>query len=409
MNTRRLFAVRAHWALLVTALLVTAFAPGLTLTLAQGTRTFDSGSTGADGALTFAVPAGTTVTFDPATFDPPLDPDGDNVYHFTTITIPAGVTVRLSGSVLGSTPVYWLASGAVRIDGTLDLAGEDGRSGGQAALRASPGAGGYHGGSGGASPSAGLGPGGGAAAPTGSPIGGPATHITTYGNGFLLPLIGGSGGGGSAVLGGGAGGGALLVATSDSITIGGNIFATGGGGTGGGSGGAIRLLAPEIGGTGTFRVRGGTNFDGASFGEGGRVRLEAFRHTFAGTVDIGSAPTAGEFRSVTLVPNTTIFTPAPIRIVRVGGSAVPGQPRATFTNPDVTLDSAQPVTVDIEASNVPPGTVVRLTVVNETDQLQVVDSTPLTGTLQASTATAQVTFPPGFTRIFLQAAPPQGQ
>jgi hypothetical protein len=82
MNTRTLFAVRTQRALLVTTLLVAAFAPRFVP--AQGTRTFDSGSTGADGALTFAVPAGSTVTFDPTTFDPPLDPDGDNVFHFTT-------------------------------------------------------------------------------------------------------------------------------------------------------------------------------------------------------------------------------------------------------------------------------------------------------------------------------------
>lgn len=373
---------------------------------AQGTRTFNSGSTGADGALTFNVPPGTTINFDPATFSPPLDAEGDNVYHFTTITVPAGITVRLSGSVLGSTPVYWLASGQVRIDGTLDLSGETGGAGGQAALPATPGAGGYPGGSGGASRSAGLGPGGGAAAQTGTRAGGPATHVSTYGNRFLRPLIGGSGGGGSEFLGGGGGGGSLLIASSESITLNGSILATGGVGAGGGSGGAIRLLAPRIAGTGALRVYGGQNGGGPenTSAEGGRMRLEAFRNEFSGTVDLGSSPSAGEFRSVTLIPNSPIFSPAPIRIVRVGGSAVPGLPRASFANPDVTINSAQPVTVEIEASKVTPGTVVRLTIVNETEPLQVVESTPLTGTLESSTASAQVTFHSGFTRIFVQAA-----
>ena len=52
---------------------------------------FDSGSDGSDGALIFEAPeTETTIDFDPTAFDPPLDPDGDNVYHFTTIYIPSG-------------------------------------------------------------------------------------------------------------------------------------------------------------------------------------------------------------------------------------------------------------------------------------------------------------------------------
>src|SRR5262245_9468963 len=85
---------------------------------------FTSGSTGADGALNLTT-AG-TIIFDPRTFTPPLDPDGDNVYHFTTITIGAGVTVRLLATHLPG-PVFWLASGAVQIDGTIDLNGVAGQ------------------------------------------------------------------------------------------------------------------------------------------------------------------------------------------------------------------------------------------------------------------------------------------
>jgi len=39
--------------------------------------------------------------FSPKAFNPPLDPEGDNVYNFTTINIPADLTVRLSGDILG--------------------------------------------------------------------------------------------------------------------------------------------------------------------------------------------------------------------------------------------------------------------------------------------------------------------
>src|SRR5688572_6019017 len=94
----------------LTAALVAA---GAQPAAAQGT--YDSGSNGSDGALTF--PAGVTVDFDPAAFTPALDPDGDYVFHFTTITIPAGTTVKLRTRVFTTEgrPIVWLASGAVSI------------------------------------------------------------------------------------------------------------------------------------------------------------------------------------------------------------------------------------------------------------------------------------------------------
>src|SRR5260370_22971588 len=56
-------------------------------------QTFSSGSTGSDGALNLTTPG--TILLDPkdtATFGRVLDPDGYNVYNFTTINIPAGGT-----------------------------------------------------------------------------------------------------------------------------------------------------------------------------------------------------------------------------------------------------------------------------------------------------------------------------
>src|SRR5262249_12825283 len=147
----------------------------------------------------------------PTAFNPPLDQDGDNVYHFTTITIPPGVTVRLSADVLGATPVVWLASGAVQIAGTLDLRGQSGHQGNTPAIPAVAGAGGYGGGTGrrsNAAAQSGNGPGGGQAM-VGS-VGGGAGYAVqgsggvgiggaAYGNDFLLPLMGGSGGAGGAM------------------------------------------------------------------------------------------------------------------------------------------------------------------------------------------------------------------
>ena len=219
---------------------------------AFGQPMFDSGSNGSDGALDLTGQNG-VVIFDPVTSG--LDPDGDNVFHFTTITIPPGVTLRMRGLELQFAPVYWLASGAVQIDGAVDLSGEDGHDDVMGNRRPSmPGPGGFPGGVGPTADSPaqpGLGPGGGLIKHGGSH----ATSVPNiscsfdvarppYGNLFLIPLTGGSGGGGSNTnFGGGAGGGALLIASTESIRVDGAIRADGGnttefcGGRGSGPGG----------------------------------------------------------------------------------------------------------------------------------------------------------------------------
>src|SRR5688500_8639447 len=91
--------------------LVTALA--VSRPAAQG---FNSGSDGSDGALTLANSQG-IIVFDPhdtARWGRVLDPDGDGVYHFTTITIGFATTLRLQGDKVNK-PVHWLATGNVVI------------------------------------------------------------------------------------------------------------------------------------------------------------------------------------------------------------------------------------------------------------------------------------------------------
>ena len=378
--------------------------------LGQG---FDSGSDESDGPLDLTTPG--TVIFDPTTFTPALDQDGDGVYHFTTINIASGVIVRLANNVLGNRPVIWLASGAVTISGTLDLSGGNGHSHSGAPIPAVAGAGGSNGGVGGRTGLAGtpgLGPGG------GDVSGGHAGHAVqgstgtgngnggdAYGNIFLMPLFGGSGGAGGAHstngAGGGAGGGAILLASSIQITVV-NLIDVGGGqpggGTGGttsaggyGSGGSIRLMAPIINGSGTLRA------DGSSGASNGRIRVEAFQHLFTGT-------TQGETRFVT--PGN-VFPPAnspTVNVTAIGGAMVPANPLGGFNPADLVINEGGSVTIDVVAENIPVGTVVDLSIWTESTGNMVLQTTPLAGNLANSTATATATFPHGFSRISIQAS-----
>jgi hypothetical protein len=410
---------------LLTAALIVALV--LPLSGAQQTQAqaFNPGSNGSDGALNLATPG--EILFDPrdaATFGRQLDADGDNIYHFTSITIAAGVTVKLSGAKLNG-PIYWLATGPVEIAGAIDLNGENGQNR-EAVLAtgsrypAVPGAGGFGGGVGygftsQSPPQSGLGPGGGPVAPGRWPSG--AGHATqgffgcgnpvtgqAYGNDFLVPLIGGSGGGGSIetppfAATGGAGGGAILIASSGTITITGSITANGGQGgvnAGSGSGGAIRLVAPTISGAGSLSAVGkGSNNCGAG-SSNGRIRLEAFQHSLTGTIN--PVPRRG-------VPSSIFLPEIPLslRVASIASAPAPATPGGAFTSPDVTINSASAVDVTIEAKGIPPGTVVTLVVLPETGIDVVTDSPPLTGTLQQSSTTVSVTVPPGYSRMYVRA------
>ena len=86
-------------------LLLFAIGVSLSIVSVQG-QGLDSGSNGSDGALTLTTPG--EVVFDPAALG--LDADRDNVFHFTTITIASGVTVRMPARALQALPVVWLAA-----------------------------------------------------------------------------------------------------------------------------------------------------------------------------------------------------------------------------------------------------------------------------------------------------------
>lgn len=392
---------------------------------------FDSGSTGADGALTPNVDTVLTL------------PD-DGIFNFSEVVIPAGVTVRFEANAL-NTPVVLLVSGDATIDGVIDISGEtaapsvgagDGNIGDDG-LPGAGGPGGFAGGRGGdADPSttnngprtaqSGLGPGGGIAVAddlndlncfgsggTFAGIGEISTLCRTrifpdaYGNADLLPLVGGSGGSGghgstSGVgSGGGGGGGALLLAVSGTLTVNGQVHADGGNGGdlghvqdtnfgtvgGGGSGGGIRLVATTIDGNGAISARGAqagafsnfrpTNADGGA----GRIRLEAENLLFTET-------TAPPFSSS--APGELFIAGMPaLRITSVAGEPVPENPTG---NADVLLptDTPNPVELVLETTNVPIGNTLTVIVTPPRGAPVSTVSTALQGTEANATATANV-------------------
>jgi hypothetical protein len=197
--------------------------------LSASAQTFDSGSSGASGAL---APSVSTV----------LNMPPDGVFHFTTINIPSGVLVTFNKNG-ANTPVTFLASGNVTIAGVINVNGANGdfKPGPNSSPGGIGGPGGFNGGEGGiggSTPfpgSGGRGPGGGspglgAQAPTSATYGASASFVS------LMPLFGGSGGGGGSSFtsgnggGGGGGGGAILIASSGTITLNGSVTANGGSG-----------------------------------------------------------------------------------------------------------------------------------------------------------------------------------
>lgn len=406
------------WAILAALLL---FAVSVNV---SAQNNFSSGSTGADGA------------FAPTTSQSIAVPDS-GVFNFTTFNIPTGVTITFTRNSTNK-PLTILASGDVVIAGTINMDGKVGNANGTGGLG---GPGGFNGGSGGYGfdqsftgvpgdgPGAGggglgsstitlPGSGGGAGFGTNGAAGQSGTVSGQAGPRFgtvtILPLVGGSGGGGGGARNndrggaGGGGGGAILIASSGTITHSGTILGRGGnGGTGNagggaGSGGAVRLIANTIIGAGNLNVGGGSggganvSFQGGGGGQGW-IRVEAFDYSgFTGS----STPVniiSFAFPHPIAPPNAPS-----LRISTVGGVTAPPNPLGSLQGvPDVIVPSSQtnPVTVALEGSNLPLGTIVQVILTPSRGARTTVQSSGLTGTESASTASASLTLPGGISVV----------
>lgn len=291
----------------------------------------------------------------------------DSIWRFSTIEVPVNVTLTFNRNP-ANTPVVWLASEEVRIDGVLDLSGKAATSTGQNGSPAIGGPGGFDGGEGssiaGANARQGGGPTGGSSGNPGTPVGGNAGSLNAYVTPFGIPLAGGSGGGGAWVQNGngskgGGGGGAIVIAGSKDITVTGTIRARGGSGHtvapvgGHGSGGTVRLIADRI------LAQTGT-IDVGSSGNPGRIRLEGFVREFDPAKITGALT-----HSVPVEGSVLSQSAGRLFIKSIDGVGVPDHPKGSLVNPDVIFSNDGEVTIVVEALHIPDGTAVTLRIDHE--------------------------------------------
>jgi hypothetical protein len=405
------------------------FALLLSLSSVSAHAAFNSGSTGADGALN-------------PTADVELQLPPSGIFQYTSVNIPSGVTVTFRKNA-NNTPVTILASGDVTVAGAIDVSGKPSQNVGTNVLLdytfpGVGGPGGFDGGRGGMSQvnsraGNGLGPGAGGGGDRNSFCSGVAqggggggykggggingvpfncgnnplntgTGGGGYGTDFIVPLLGGSGGGGAAGgntyqgAGGGGGGGAILIAASGTVNVTGAIRANGGkggdaalnnlsvaGGCGGaGSGGAIRIVASNITGNGSLNVSGGGTsciaFSASLQGGSGGIGRVSTQVATTGTINVTGFPT--------------------LAISSVGGIAAPAVPTGVG---DVALpaDTPNPVTVVINTTGVPVTNTIQLTLTPERGGGAVsVASPPLTGTVASATTSVSINVPSGLSTLF---------
>ncbi len=348
------------------------------------------------------------------------------VFRYSSVNIPSGVTVTFSNHP-SLAPVVWLVSGNVTISGVVNLSGGNGHPFNTTATQSLPGPGGFRGGRGRrqfVASSAGFGPGGAGWTTWGILFPPGASHFSgggsgsgtipippTYGNSSLLPLRGGSGGAGSNfdenVEGGGAGGGAILIAATQSVTINGGLYSYGGnyGGhphrSSGGSGGSIRVVSDNIMGSGYVYALGGA---GASSSNGGigRIRIEGNNISLVSTTPPASQAIVGA--TAQIWPSASI--PA-LRVLSIGGAAAPDDPYARLNLPsDIQLSDPFPVTVVIEATNMPLDWTVNLRTVPITGADINTPATFASGDATLSTWEAEVQLTNGFSVMQARAVDP---
>lgn len=336
---------------------------------------FNSGSTGADGALDLS-----TMTCPNNICEVQLPESG--ILNYTTVNIPSGKQLRFKKNSR-NTPVILLAQSNVNIAGSIDISAP-GIVTSPAVAGNIPGPGGFYGSTNANFP--GFGPGGGQAGQAG--VGG---HGRWVGSLSLVPLVGGSGGGaGNTNGGGGGGGGAITIASSSQISVLPNYGITAWGGIGNpsfasgscGGGGAIRLVANSLNITGNLYAN--SFFCAAQYS--GVIRFEAQ----PGQINFTGATNPAPLISVinpTIVPSAI----PQLTLTSIGGYAVPSYAGSRFDTVDLLLPNSipDPVNVVVSANNIPVGTSVSVGFVSGSPNGTTAPCN-LAGTFESSSCTATI-------------------
>lgn len=295
---------------------------------------FNSGSTGADGALDLAG-CPDAVCY--------IQLPESGVLNYTTVNVPAGKTLKFRFN-FRNTPAILLATGNVNIAGAIDVSAGPSTS---PDVR-NPGPGGFYGGS--AWGGVGGGPGGGQE----------NCHGKWIGPLSLTPIIGGSGGNGTDGPNGGGGSGALIIASTTAINLlSGSLINANGArwnvNSCSGSGGAVRLVAN------TLNIAGTVYAYGYLFGTAvllpGVIRFEAQPGQISYT---GTTTPAAVFGPVN--PEIIPGSPPTLVIASIAGLPVPPYSAGRPDRIDLLIPSQQPdpLEVQIQGTNVPAGTEVQL-------------------------------------------------
>jgi hypothetical protein len=157
----------------------------------------------------------------------------------------------------------------------------------------------------------------------------------------------------------------------------------------------VRLASNTVTNNGSVLGGGGLpgGDSGSQAGGAGIVRFEGFT-VVAGTVNGTAAQTSTPYNLA-----LPIGGPSVISITSVNNVTVNANP---FSFPDSTISTGSAVPVVISGVNVPSGTTGTLYVFSETAPDQVIPFT-LTGSLQSTTATVNVSYPSGGSRGFAKA------
>jgi hypothetical protein len=365
---------------------------------------FNVPSDGSDGAFNptanIQIDLGTAKT---ATWDTPADYNLQGVYDpeqwivvykFTSVNIPANVTVTFKNHPKNP-PVVWLVQGNVTINGTVNLDGQVGQ--GNFPFHKAGGPGGFRGGK--CDPTIVTGGFG-----WGAPNTSNGLPLAPVGNAGCFPLIGGSGGSWAQTNWGhlsarSGGGGAILIASNTTVAGAGTISAQSksfdnNGLVLGGGGGAVRVVAPTIN-LQAINAVGSVN---------GRIRLEGNSVVAPNTVPAYSgAPLPSNF-----VFLRHALTPS-IRVVSIGGVSAPSDPTGQFASPtDVVVPNPQ-VQIVLQCRNVPANATVQVELRSATNtNFTTVNATFESGNLEQSTwiATGNLGTSLGYATVMARAVLP---